>query len=441
MKIGNYKSNIINITPPFFEFSSVRYERDDKKDGNFYDKRKKTLHLTTEAIEILDNLKIGDEKVFDVWSRYIRPRGFVGVIKVNDLLIEILPKFLKYHIDKKSIDIVRRNILFMLDYVFPNLNVASNIAELKKTEDLDILELFIYIFSKNLLNLLKIRLYRDYVRRQENTKFIRGRLLFNKYNLATPHIIPCEYFEYSLDNIINRILKYTCYVLLKLTKTPQNYWLLKQILSILSDVQLVTIRQKDFDNIEFNRLNIDFKMYIDFCKLLLSNVSTTLEPSSDVKFFSFLIPMHELFEKFIAEVIKRYKEELIGRDAKIYAQKYIGHIVIEKGKEKFRLKPDIIIKKNGRVYIIDTKYKLIKTDVSREDIYQMYIYGYRANSHKIILLYPEHLYSRNKTLDLVYHNRTAKLYIRTVNLSIDLYNNFSKFLSNLKEVLNVLEYP
>jgi len=367
----------------------------------------------------------------------------VGILKIKDLTIELLPKFLKRRSDKE-IDVVRKNVLFMLDYVLSNfLNFETNIAELEKTEDLNILELLTYAFAKNLLKLLKVKIYREYIKKQERIKFIKGKILFNEYDIAIPHLIPCEFFEYSLDNIINRILKYTCYILLKLTEIDPNYRLLKQIMTILKDVQLTPIQQKDFEKVRFHRLNIEFKPYIEFCRLLLSNISTTLEPTSDVQFFSFIIPMHELFEKFISEVIRRHKDFLLGEDSEVLLQKCIGYIAQEKNKPMFRLIPDIIIRKNNKTYIIDTKYKLIRGDISRDDIYQMYIYGYKSKSSKIILIYPQHIAPKIKMLDLIYENsKIAELYVRTIDLSIKLYNENEfkeKFLSNLKDILSVLD--
>lgn len=62
--------------------------------------------------------------------------------------------------------------------------------------------------------------------------------------------------------------------------------------------------------------------------------------------------------------------------------------------QKFRLRPDIVIKHNNSMVVLDTKWKLLtssggkKNGISQQDIYQMYAYAKRYSAKQVILLYP-----------------------------------------------------
>ena len=66
---------------------------------------------------------------------------------------------------------------------------------------------------------------------------------------------------------------------------------------------------------------------------------------------------------------------------------------------KFALIPDIVIRKENRVIVLDTKWKRIVPDssknygISQSDMYQMYAYAKKYNTSEIVLLYP-----RNKDM-------------------------------------------
>jgi len=62
--------------------------------------------------------------------------------------------------------------------------------------------------------------------------------------------------------------------------------------------------------------------------------------------------------------------------------------------KKFALRPDIVLKKDGRIVILDTKWKsLIDNErknygISQADMYQMYAYSKKYEAPEIWLLYP-----------------------------------------------------
>jgi len=434
-------SNIVTL----FEYTSKKFEAGNQ---DSYDKENDKLILATETIEELK--KMSEKKVIELKWNEIKALNYVGVIKAGDLTIEIFPKFLKKGKEDELKKIASKNLLKMLEYTqrwkFKEIDYAS----LEKVEH-DFFEILIYLFAKNLLSLLKVKKNYEYVRRWEELRFVKGRIDFARYtNPARKHIIPCIHYERSMDNLINRTLKYTCYLLLRTTKCSENRLMLRRILDILDGVTLAPITIQVVDRITFNRLNADFKPFIDICKLILEGSTLALQ-ASKIEIFSLMIPMETLFEEFIAGVIVEkglHKDEAVfGKNAELLIQHRIGHLAEKNGKKLFEMIPDIVIKVDNEIkLIIDTKYKLLdpdraKLDVSQQDLYQIYAYCKESGARKALLLYPANLVdideNQLKTPFRLGKSKDIEIYIRTVPLHYDLTNReqFSEFVECLKDIL------
>jgi 5-methylcytosine-specific restriction enzyme subunit McrC len=71
-----------------------------------------------------------------------------------------------------------------------------------------------------------------------------------------------------------------------------------------------------------------------------------------------------------------------------------GHYLFMEPKKQFALRPDIVIKKDRRTVILDTKWKRlydnerINYGISQADMYQMYAYSKKYETSEVWLLYP-----------------------------------------------------
>jgi len=432
--------NIVTL----FEYDSKKFEEGDQ---DYYNGDK--LILTDKTIEELE--KLSDKNLIELKWKEIKALNYVGVIKAGNITIEILPKFLKKGEEKSFEELKRvaiKNLLKMLEFT-QKLKIKeidyTGLEEIKH----DFFEIFIYLFAKNLLSLLKIKQNYEYVRKREELRFVKGRIDFARYtNPARLHIVPCIYYERSIDNLINRTLKYTCYLLSKKTKSSENYRLLRRIMDILDGVTLTPVTIQEIDRITFNRLNVDFKPFIELCKLILERSTLTLQ-ASKIETFSLMIPMEKLFEEFIAGVIQKIHKDIFGENAKLLIQYEIGHLAEKSGKEMFRMIPDITIKVKDEIkLIIDTKYKLLDLDseklgVSQQDLYQIYAYCKESDAKKALLLYPDNLVSfdedRLREPFKLGKDRAIKLFIGVVPLHYDLTNKFEEFVKELEGILKAVE--
>ena len=78
-----------------------------------------------------------------------------------------------------------------------------------------------------------------------------------------------------------------------------------------------------------------------------------------------------------------------------------GFYLFEEPERKFELRPDIVMKRDGRTVIMDTKWKTLINDkgknygISQADMYQMYAYAHKYDTPEIWLLYPMNNAMRN----------------------------------------------
>lgn len=432
-----------------FEYEIVQERKDYFKNGKIY--------LSERAIEDLE--KINKANYFaDIRRRKIKILNYAGVVSFGNIRLEILPKFIRGESEAKILspeevknrEIILLNLLQMLKFTH-RLEVKNADISPLSIED-DFLEIFINLFAKNLVKLLNSKRDTEYIKRYNELRFIRERIDTAKYcsNPARLNIIPCKFHERSMDTLINRTIKYTSYLLCKKVVNRNNFRLLRQILAILDPVSLIPIAPNYVSSINFNRLNIEFKPYIDFCEIILRKSSLALQ-GSEIEFFSILFPMQKLFEEFISNVIKHKKlYEALGCEKPPKIQQSIGYFVT-KPWSSFQLIPDITLESNKEIYIIDMKYKMLDPEdrnlgISQQDLYQMFAYckvlesNSKKPAKKVLLLYPEELNENGKKLEKKLTLVDEKeVYIRTIPLSINLKTELHKFSNYLGSVLESLQ--
>lgn len=433
--------NLISL----YEYSALRYQvcMDTAAEG--LDEKTSIIHITEESLDKLSTL-IEDVRFLEIYHDRIRALNFVGVAKVGSLKIEILPKFFREGNLEKNKPVIMKNLLYMLQYSETfNFKEISN-ADLDEIRN-DFFEVIVFLFAKNLAQLLRNKQERQYIRHQDELRFVREKIVLKKYgtNPARLHIIPCDFHDRSMNTLMNQTFRFTAQTLLHQVKSPETYRHLKFILSIFDDVDPGRIFPSEIRKIRFNRMNQVFRPYVKFCELFLSNSTITLQ-ASHVEFFSLMIPMEKLFEDFIAHMIIS-NAEILPKEYRndILIQKSIGYIADEDERGLFEMRPDLIL--NGQQPIIlDTKYKLldpedIKYKISQPDLYQMYAYCKESGSNTAILLYPEGINAQvPERVFKLGNEKSITLYVKTIPLHFDLSKpiEVQEFIRELSEVFDFL---
>ena len=417
-----------------FEYSKFWYEIVEDTEEGLEDGK---LLLTEKSVKELEKLN-KSLNFLEIGRNRIRVLNCAGVVSFGNVRLEILPKFLRKSYrplqppeSVRERRVILSNLLEMLKHTGMLKVKDVNLTCLGENDDF--FEVFVYVFAKNLLNLLKSKVDACYVRRKEELKFVRGRIDVRKY-VSSPnlHRIPCEFYERIADTPVNRTLKYVCYLLSRITRSEENYRLLRQIIAILDPVTLTPVSIDFVRGIEFNRLNSEFRPFIRFCESFLSSNSLSLW-GGGIEFFSIIFPMEKLFEEFMAAVISR-----LLKGAKLHIQKSAGYLVTEP--RAFRLVPDIVVEKDGEICVIDTKYKLLRPEerrygISQQDLYRIYAYCKVLKARKAILLYPEEPNGEKIEKNLTLRGDIS-LFVRTIPLGFDLRKDWSSFLDEVENRLS-----
>lgn len=94
-------------------------------------------------------------------------------------------------------------------------------------------------------------------------------------------------------------------------------------------------------------------------------------------------------------------------------------------RKQFALRPDIVLEKDGRVVVMDTKWKsLINNErknygISQADMYQMYAYSKKYETSEIWLLYPKNdkiIENTNITFDSGDGTRVRVFFVDVVHI-------------------------
>lgn len=381
-----------------------------------------TLVLPPGFFDILDE-RDSDSQIFSRTRNTLTPNKMVGVIRVGDVTIQILPKLFRENLSHYR-PVIARNLGVMLSYM--DLGISrTDLASLDR-EDLDMLELFIRIFAERLHTLLSRCQHQQYQQKSEELRYIKGRIdILDYWNPAKLDRIPCLFKELTQDTPLNRIFKYCAMLMSGHTHSDQTREHLREIIRILDPVTVLPQTSSDARLITLDRLAAQFAPFLRFCEIYLGHSTVSLR-ASQVEFFSLLIPMEKVFEKFITGVLEE-NQHLLPSKSVILAQVYSGHLAQKPdGRGIFRLIPDIVVDHPRLPVIIDTKYKTRKTSesksgVQQSDMYQMFAYGAKRKVPALMLLYPDCGEKIDADWEFSYENdRSSTLLVRSVSLTLDL---------------------
>jgi len=285
------------------------------------------------------------------------------------------------------------------DSPFKTFNTANlNLAKLP------LLEVFISMFLDEVDKLVKQGIKKDYITKEENLKFLKGKLKLNtqiKKNFIHKERFFVEYDEFLSDRVENRIIKTNLKYLYKLSKSNKNQQRIREFLFVFDEVKDSFNIKVDFQKVKINRLLKHYEQVLLWSKVFLLNKSFTPYKGDSVA-FALLFDMNKLFESYVGSFIKKRCKNVILQDKGKY---------LVKEPKKFALKPDIVI--NDGEIIMDTKWKILSEEkqndgINQADMYQLYAYGTKyKNCKKLYLIYPKDENVKSQTFkfndDLILH--------------------------------------
>ena len=311
-----------------------------------------------------------------------------------------------------------QNIYYMLSYSFSVLNEQG--YKSITTEKFDnIAELMAAILVKGIATQLKRGLQKEYIGRTEELSLLRGKIDVSesvKTQTMLKSQMVCSYDEFSVNGLMNRILKSTVYLILKSDISAKRKKELKKLMVFFADVELIDLNIVNW-NIQYNRTNQTYQMMISICYLVVKGLLQT-NSYGNTKLMDFIDEqrMCYLYEKFILQYYKKEFPQLSVNASRISWQ-------LDNGEDTLLpiMQSDISLQKDNTVLIIDAKYyshttqvKYDKHSLHSNNLYQIFTYvknkdyELRQQKHEVsgMLLYANNVYQMSgnqisvKTLDL-----------------------------------------
>jgi len=230
-------------------------------------------------------------------------------------------------------------------------------------------------------------LYRDYVRREEELAYVRGRMDMRRAVQRPWRVKPhCRYEEHTPDLEENQILAWTLRLVSrhafadpKARRSVQSAYRLIQ-----GSCGLRPFVPDDCVDRLYNRLNADYRPLHFLCRFFLEHTGPT-HRLDDHSMLAFLIDMPALYEQFVAA----WLDSNMPGGWKVEAQRTrtMG------AAEELHLRPDLVLRERttGTVScVLDCKYKEHEK-VSEPDVYQVVAYAEALGCSDGYLIYPKPL--------------------------------------------------
>lgn len=314
----------------------------------------------------------------------------------------------------------------MLAYAFHILKKQG--YEKCSTEDFEnTADLLSAILINGITIQLKQGINRNYIEQNEKLSCIRGKINISdsiKQQTFIKQQLVCSFDEFSLNSYMNRIIKTTMKLLLRLDVSKSRKKTLKNLLSYFSEVETTDIHSINW-NFRFNRNNQSYQMIMSVCYLIIKGLLQTTSDGS-IKLMKFLDEqrMCSLFEKFILEYFKKHYPQIKTSTSQInwaLDNDYNAMLPV--------MQSDIMLTYCNKTLIIDAKYYAHTTQnqyntatLHSNNLYQIFAYvkNKAATSKETVsgmLLYV--LPKEDMHLDNTYMMSGNQISVKTLNLNCD----------------------
>jgi 5-methylcytosine-specific restriction enzyme subunit McrC len=318
---------------------------------------------------------------------------FVGLIPINSrVVIDVRPKLALKGLLR---------ILNVAEEEIGSLDFFNRSYKDAPTPDDNVLSLLVRSLLKQLQQLalegvLKLYQQRELVGpfkpRINFSKTIRQQWVRGTFTQAS-----ADCFDFTKDNALNRLIKYTIWYAGKELQLRRNNPtdLLEQLdfcFNLLETVPLDTTRRflpACTEMARGYRLPTIRRYYADIatsCLLIVANRSVDIETSGDdVNLLSFVVNLEDVFEKYIRNVIKeQFRKQgssfIIGNGNKE------SRSLLFRDNQGIPVKPDVVIHSRPQTFCVaDVKYKPKIADVDR---YQVISYALSYGSRTALLIMP-----------------------------------------------------
>lgn len=327
----------------------------------------------------------------------IKLAQYCGIVRLQTCVLEVLPKIgMEDTRSKEEIEHARGVLLTMLHGA--RLTVTASGLAPQQTVRAPLLDIFIEAFLNSALEQARRGLLCRYVSHHDDLTVIRGRFHTHGHvrkNLVRPHLLHCEYDEFTPDNPYNRAIRTTldtCRTWIRHNAT-QRLWL--ETHARYANIAPTRISSADVAQLPRNRTTRRYATVLTWCEWLLSMASPSLSTGL-TQAPGLLFDMNKLFEAFVGNQV----ETESGTAFLVHRQGPVEPLAAMDGTEAFPLKPDLTVwhaapdgTPTHLSRILDAKWKRLNPHmencgVAQADIYQLLAYAIRYQCSQLELVYP-----------------------------------------------------
>jgi len=352
-----------------------------------------------------------------------------GIVRLPTCVVEVLPKV--GMADARTPDELERSRGALLAMLHSARQVAITKIGLvpQQAVHAPLLDIFIEAFLHCALDQARHGLLSRYVTHADDLPVIKGRFQAHGHvrrNLARPHLLHCEYDEFTADNAYNRAVRATleaCRTWVSRAST-QRMWF--ETHARYASISAVRMSAADVARLPRDRTTHRYGPLLTWCEWLLAMASPALSAGAS-QAPGLLFDMNKLFEAHAA----RLEEASAGIDRIVHTQGPPLHLATHDQADAFLLKPDITVwhvgldgAAAGIDRVVDAKWKRLDPHapdfgVDEADVYQLLAYALRYGCTALELACPQPSGTENSVRPPVFKLQVAGL-IGSITIKVKL---------------------
>lgn len=323
---------------------------------------------------------------------------YCGVVRLPTCVVEILPKVGMG--DARTPDELNRarGALLAMLHSARQIPVTEISSVPQHAVQAPLLDIFIEAFLHCALEQARRGLLSRYVPHADDLPVVKGRFQTHGHvrrNLARPHLLYCEYEEFTADNAHNRAVRAAldaCRGWIGRTAT-QRLWF--ETNTRYAGISSVRMSAADVARLPRERTNRRYAPLLTWCEWLLGMASPALGAGAS-QAPGLLFDMNKLFEAHVTKLV----EVDAGSHRIVHTQGPPLHLGRRGPHDAFLLKPDITVWRTGEdgmassiELLVDAKWKRLDPHaldfgVDAADVYQLLAYAVRYGCNMLELVFP-----------------------------------------------------
>jgi 5-methylcytosine-specific restriction enzyme subunit McrC len=438
---------MISIELKEYEQISSRKRDDGNKSWTYVSNLPK--ELDDKDIELQEQLENESKLIIEEFDDGLRVRATsqAGIAQFSDFSISVKPRFVS---PEKLAGLFEFAEVFDEDMELSDNEVQFDTSK----EDNHLVTVVIAGFINRCEKIIRQGLYKSYQTQTDDLRYLRGKLIMSqqiKNDLKKKLAFNCEFDELVTDNIENQICLHIlkkCYTYLNNDDLRRKCNTLIRRFSIEVTEEIEDRRKELIESdfkIVYNRLNEHYKPIHELAKIIWQETGISdLYKFRKSSINSFFIPMYQVFEKFLANLFRKYFPEFeVDTQTTKQAWKKQEEIDAELSDEEkaYNIRTDILLwsKDSETVpeYLIDAKYK---PKFSSADRYELgfYIHEYGTeHGFAILPVSPEDKQNNQSPNDTLItskkHTPPIKIHIKYIDIDYIVNLIFSQEKDSIKK--------